>query len=337
MKNLLCGLLVSGVLFAASVGTAQAPARRPKPPEQIIVEKFRKEAKTSGNVSVGGGVKWIRDIAYRKGTSDKYKLDVVFPEKRAERPRPGLVVVHGVGWRGGDKRSSRFQGMALKFAGKGYACINVNYRLTGEAAFPAAFEDVKCAVRWFRAHAEEYNVDPNRIGAVGVSAGAHLVAMLGLTSSGPHLGSDTPHGKYSSRVQAVAAVCAPTDMKALMERRGSYGARAVADFLAGPEETLAQRQKAASPITYVSKDAPPFLLVHGTEDRVVPVEQSDAFSKALKKAGARDVTYVKVPGAPHGVYGHKSTRPAIEAFLDRTLMRKKPPPSSSPSPPAKGK
>ena len=97
MKNLLCGLLVGGVLFAASVGTAQAPARRPRPPEQIIVEKFRKEAKTSGNVSVGEGVKWIRDIAYRKGTSDKYKLDVVFPEKRAERPRPGLVVVHGGG------------------------------------------------------------------------------------------------------------------------------------------------------------------------------------------------------------------------------------------------
>ncbi len=331
MKGMLCGLLMGGFLCVATAAMADAEEKEKKTPEQIIVEKFLSNSDGTGNVSVGMGIKWIRDIAYREGVSDKQKLDVVVPAQRSERPRPGIVVVHGGGWRGRDKKVPRFQGIALSFAGKGYACINVNYRLSGEAAFPAAFEDVKCAVRWFRAHAEEYNVDPNRIGAVGVSAGGHLVSMLGLASATPGLGSDSPYEKYSSGVQAVAAVCAPTDLKALMERRKARGSGAVSAFLAGPAETLPQRQKAASPITYVSKSAPAFLIVHGTADKAVPVSQSDAFSKALKAAGARDVTYLKIPGAPHGVYEHERTRPAIEAFFGRTLMSKKTAPSSGAS------
>ena len=264
------------------------------------------------------GVKLIPDIAYREG-KEAWKLDLAMPEERGDAPRPGLVFVHGGGWRGGDKRRGYFLPGALEYAQKGYVCITVNYRLVDEAPFPACVEDVKCAVRWFRAHAGEYNVDPDRIGGYGNSAGAHLVAMLGLAGPDAKLEGDGPYPKQSSLLNAVCASATPTDfLKWGREGGERFRSRGL---LAGPQETFRERAKAASPITYVHADAPPFLLFHGTADTTVNVDQSVRFAEALREAGAKDVTYKEYDGEGHGVFGSRSreTHRLMEGFFDRTI------------------
>ncbi|MEE9365685.1 MAG: alpha/beta hydrolase fold domain-containing protein, partial [Dehalococcoidales bacterium] len=194
---------------------------------------------------------------------------------------------------------------------------------------PACIEDVKCAVRWLRAHAKEYNVDPDRIGAYGNSAGAHLVAMLGLCPRSAGLEGDGPWKEYSSMVQAVVCSATPTkfpftlrvaNKKADSARKKSFRST----LFAGPEETLEHRMRQASPVTYVTADAPAFLIIHGTADKTVPVSQSDELAKALRQAGAKDVTYMRIEGAGHGVFGQNIEKmgPAREAFLARTIGSK---------------
>jgi acetyl esterase/lipase len=127
------------------------------------------------------GVTVVPDIAYRQG-NEAWQLDMALPSTAASQPRPAIVFIHGGGWRNGDKRATSFMNPMLDYAAKGYVCVSLNYRLIRDdsTTVKECVEDVKCAVRWLRAHAKEYNVDPNRIGATGNSAGAHLSAMLGL-------------------------------------------------------------------------------------------------------------------------------------------------------------
>jgi len=255
------------------------------------------------------------DIAYRSGGSKAWRLDLVRPKTTANSPRPGIVFVHGGGWRSGDKRRGIFLDGAIDYARKGYVCITVNYRLTGEAPFPACIEDVKCAVRWFRAHAGKYNLDPNRIGGYGNSAGAHLVSILGLVKADAGLEGDGPYQDQSSLLQAVCASATPTDFS-LLTRRREGDSRFENDNYKNVD-----LGRLCSPVHHVRKGAPPFLLIHGTADRTVDVRHSDTFVAALKKAGADDVTYIRIDGAGHGVFGQhpKRTGPAMEAFFERTL------------------
>lgn len=264
------------------------------------------------------GVTFKADIPYREG-NEKWRLDLALPKERGEKPRPGIVFVHGGGWRGGDKARGQWRSLPMSYAQKGYVCISVNYRLTDEAAFPSCVEDVKCAVRWFRANAGKYNLDPGRLGAYGNSAGAHLVAMLGLVKRDSGLEGDGPHGDQSSLVQAVCASAIPTNFANWHVPIENH--RAIGPFLKGGKDSFSERARKASPITYVREDAPPFLIVHGTADRTVNVKQADTFVEALKKAGAKDVEYIRIEGSGHGVFGqHRSrTYPAMEKFFERTL------------------
>ncbi|MDF1810873.1 MAG: alpha/beta hydrolase fold domain-containing protein [Verrucomicrobiales bacterium] len=267
--------------------------------------------------SVPDDVEVVADIGYREGDSQAWKLDLVTPKEKAKEPRPGLVFVHGGGWRNGDKRAGTFFNGAVEYAQKGYVCITVNYRLTGEAPFPACIEDVKCAVRWFRAHAGEYGVDPERIGGYGNSAGAHLVAMLGLAKKGAGLEGDGPWQDQSSLIQSVCASATPTDFSLFQNSKNNR------DRFKNENYDDAELSKLSSPINHVSADAPPFLLIHGTADTTVNVKHSDSFVEALKKAGNEDITYIRVDGAGHGVYNQNrdETHPAMEKFFARTLGR----------------
>ena len=296
----------------------------------------RRQSETQ--IQVPDGVKLETHIAYREG-NEKWRLDLAYPEAKSKARRPGLVIVHGGGWRGGDKGGGQWRSIPLQYAAKGYICISVNYRLTGEAPFPACVEDVKCAVRWLRAKADEYGLDPSRIGAYGNSAGAHLAAMLGLVGPDARLEGDGPYQEQSSLVQAVCCSATPTDFSNWGGPGKSF--RGESTLLAGPAETLADRKKQASPISYVSPNAPPFLIIHGTTDRTVPFSQGDGLAAALKKAGAKDVTFLEFEDAGHGVFGQHSseTHPAMERFFARTLKRQQRPRDREPSwlmPPIKG-
>ncbi|MEW4491025.1 alpha/beta fold hydrolase [Thalassoglobus sp. JC818] len=269
--------------------------------------------------NIPDGVTLLSNIAYRPG-NPAWKLDLAMPESSEQKLRPAIVFVHGGGWRGGDKSRGYFLQGALEYAQKGYVCITINYRLTGEAPFPACLEDSKCAVRWLRAHADKYDVDPNRIGAYGNSAGAHLVSMLGLTGTIDDFDGEGPWQEFSSDVQAVCASATPTDFMNWGRPGGKF--RGESSLLVGPDESLDERKRLASPISHVFDDAPPFLLVHGTSDRTVPYSQGASFADALKEAGAKDVELITVEGAGHGVFQDQFTTigPKMEAFFNRTLM-----------------
>ena len=270
---------------------------------------------------IPSGVQWHSDIEYRKGNA-KWKLDLAAPVDRSGPPRPGIVFVHGGGWRGGDKGGGLWRSLPIEYAQKGYVCITVNYRLTDEAPFPACLEDVKCAVRWFRAHAKEYHLDPERIGAYGNSAGAHLVSMLGLVDRDEGLEGNGPYRSQSSLVQAVCSSAVPADFSDW--HVPIKGQRALEPLLAGPEDSLTERARRASPIHYVSSKAPPFLVLHGTSDTVVNIRQADRFVQALHQANARDISYVRVEGAGHGVFGQRReiSAPTMETFFSRTIGRR---------------
>jgi acetyl esterase/lipase len=264
--------------------------------------------------SIPDDVKVEADVPYRPGESKAWRLDVIMPKQDQGKLRAGIVFVHGGGWRSGDKRAGTFWQGAIDYAQKGYVCITVNYRLTGESPFPACIEDVMCAVRWFRAHAKKYNLDPNRIGGYGNSAGAHLVSMLGLVQSDAKLAGDGPYRDQSSLLQAVCASATPTDFLLFGSRRSEDGKRR-------PGSVPTDLKKICSPITHVRADAPPFLLIQGTSDNTVNVKHGDTFVAAMKKAGANDVTYIRIDDAGHGVFNQHAerTKPAMAEFFARIL------------------
>lgn len=281
--------------------TQQARTQRTIPAN---TQRNRRTGQTDEQVLAGvpDGVQVELNIPYREG-NDAWKLDLAMPEEQSDTPRPAIVFVHGGGWTGGDKRTPAFLGQALEFAARGYVCITVNYRL--DETKLQCVEDVKCSVRWLRAHAQKYNLDPDRIGAYGNSAGAHLVTMLGVSYTEPKLEGDGPWQDFSSRVQAVVASATPTSPR----KRGE------ADY----DEHLIQ------PMSYITRDAPPFLLVHEESDKTVPVSNSDDFVKAMKEAGARDITYKRyTDGSGHGVFQRNidETGPLMEAFFKRVLGKK---------------
>ena len=248
------------------------------------------------------GVTVLPDIAYREGI-EAWKLDLAMPKERGAAPRPAIIYIHGGGWTKGDKRGQGI-GSVLAYAAKGFVSMSVNYRLDVDKK--ACIEDVKCATRWLRAHSEVYNVDPNRIGAAGNSAGAHLALMLAVCPASAGLEGDGPYQEYSSMVQA--AHCASTPI--MPGFRGGKGKN--------------QDVRKIQPMTYISGDVPPLYFIHGTEDTKAPVRYVDGFVKGLREAGAKDITYKRyADGTGHGAYVRHidEARPAREAFLARTLRK----------------
>ncbi len=215
--------------------------------------------------------KTLTDVTYCTPDHLPQKLDIYFPE--AGGPWHVVVYVHGGAWMTGDKSD------ALDLKGgmnkRGYLVVSINYRLYPSAKFPDMIEDAKCAVRFLRAHAGEYNLDPQRIAAMGASAGGHLVALLG--TAGQSAGWDV--GEYldqSSRVQAVVVFAGPAD---LTRPYPEYLTSTLRDIF-GEGQLVS-----GSPVTYVSPDDPPFLIIHGQLDPVVPVEQGLILYERLTEAG----------------------------------------------------
>jgi len=276
------------------------------------------------------GVKAHRDLAYVEGGHERQKLDLYLPEKAAG-PLPVVIWVHGGGWQAGSKDGCPpLRGSYLE---RGYAVASIGYRLSQHAVFPAQIEDCKAAIRFLRAHAQEYALDAAHFGVWGSSAGGHLVALIG--TSGDVKGFEV--GAYldqSSRVQAVCDFYGPTDFTVFVTTPG-FESHATA---ASPEARLIggvvmeNKDKAAwlNPIAYVSKDDPAFLIVHGDRDSTVPINQSQLLFEALKKIGLTPHLHV-VHGVGHG--GPGFNEPKIEEmvaqFFDAQLKGKATPGSTA--------
>jgi len=239
----------------------------------------------------------VKGIEYGSGDSIPLKLDMYIPEMPIASPMPAVVFIHGGGWKSGDKYPSRINIMATH----GFLGLSINYRLSGIALFPAAVEDAKCAVRWLRANAEKYNVDPKRIGVWGGSAGGHLAMMVGTTDETAGLEGNGGWKGISSRVQAICSYWGPGDFVSWFEDvDAKRNITAEFEFLGGTIMEIPDIYRLASPVTHVTIDDPPLLMVHGNLDPVVPYSQSETMYKAYTQAEL-DVTLVKVTGAGHGL------------------------------------
>jgi acetyl esterase/lipase len=271
----------------------------------------------------------LRDLPYREGPSRYWRLDLAMPKEKSPELRPAIVVIHGGGWIEGDKSSfstlgRRPPGNIIDFARLGFVAATINYRLSAEAPFPAALRDCQCAVRWLRANSQKYNVDPERIGAWGNSAGGHLALLLGLVEGKESEESDAPYREQSSRVQAVVSDSGPIDL-VYQHRQGTL--RTVVEKFMGnpPEGSMDAAYKSASPSNHISVKRPPMMLIYGEADEQVPVETADEFVLALDRAGVKDVTYHRLGGVghcPHSLVRVNWLVPAVDEFFERTLGRR---------------
>jgi acetyl esterase/lipase len=255
-----------------------------------------------------------KDVVYKAGLAlDFYAV-----------PRPGthplIVSIHGGGWREGDK--SECLPERLGFPARGYAVACVNYRLSGQAIFPAQIEDVRDAIAYLRANAVRFGVDPRRFVAWGPSAGGHLVALAGTTSRTAVFTMDG----NASAVQAVIDYFGPIDLTAMATTPGYFAHQsadsAPSELLGGPVLQRPDQARQANPVTYLDPADPPVLIVHGTADPVSPVAQSYLFRDALKAAGVTVELHV-IDGAKHG--GPEFSTPSVVNLVLAFLAANLPP------------
>ncbi len=236
------------------------------------------------------------DRAVTYGTADgvALKMDVYYPEA-AEGAVPAVLYVHGGGWTAGDKREGAGVAEIPELISRGYLVAAINYRLAPQYKFPAQIEDVKCAIRFLRANAATYGIDPDRIGAWGGSAGGHLVALLGVTNAAAGFEGNGGYADQSSRVQAVVDMFGPTDLSAIFQGAGTQ----LMEQVFGTANKNSNIVKRASPVTWVSSDDPPFLIMHGEKDTLVPPSQAKILYERLIAASV-PATLVIVKNAGHG-------------------------------------
>jgi acetyl esterase/lipase len=240
----------------------------------------------------------FRDLAYGT-TSPLQTLDIYVP-KNAAGALPLVIFIHGGGWYSGDKRTP----MPLPLLADGFAVASIDYRLSGTDKWPAQIYDCKAAIRWLRANAATYHIDPNRFGAWGTSAGGHLVDLIGTTGANhPELDGDQGTPGVSSAVQAVCSESGPSNLftmydEGLPGKRDNMEKNGLDKLLGCSTRDNPDKARSASGITYVAAGDPPFLLVHGDQDPAVPFKQSQEMYDALKAAGD-DVELYTVKGGGH--------------------------------------
>lgn len=255
------------------------------------------------------------------------KLDLFVPSGRG--PFPVILSVHGGSWTSG----TRDQGLAVVQVERGYAVANVDYRLAPQSIWPAQVEDTKAAVRWLRANARRFDLDAGRIGVMGLSAGGHIGAVLGTSGGVAALeGIELGNAAYSSEVQAVVDYFGPSDLLKLKQQAlpcmpgdPNDPAEAPSQLLGCTLPLCPEKAATANPITYVTPDDPPFLLLHGTSDCLVPWQQSQILHDALRRAGVRS-KLILVPFAGHGdlLFVTPLIQQQVNDFLDEHLKSPRP-------------
>ena len=258
-----------------------------------------------------------KDVDYL-GADRQEKADLYLPADVPKgRSCPGVVIIHGGGWSGGDKGAGREINIGTTLAQHGYVCMSINYMLASKdnnaVTWPQNLHDCKTAVRWLRKNAARLQLDPDHIGAIGGSAGGHLTAMLAVTEAKDGLDPKGPYGEFPCRIQAAVDLYGPADLLAWHDISMFRKKRADAPEL----------YRAASPATYADKNDPPILILHGTADKTVDVQQSKDFAAALAKAGTPHELVI-VEDAPHSFHlqpKQQDLRPLVLGFFDKYLKR----------------
>jgi acetyl esterase/lipase len=276
--------------------------------------------------SPAAAIEVVEKIVYSEVAGKKLELDLAKP--KGDGPFPGLVFIHGGGWKGGNRQG--YRGEIERAARRGYTAVTITYRLTNpdktekaESPFPAQIHDVKQAIRWLRAHAVEHKLDPSRIGAIGGSAGGHLALLAGLTDKESGLeGLDAPVDS-DTRIQAVVNYFGPTDFV-------HYDSIPVVlklfrELLGGTPDQVPDAYRLVSPVTHASSDDPPVLTLHGDKDEIVPVSQAELLDKKIKEVGGRHELVV-LTGQGHGFGGEHGLRALKlqDEFFDKHLKSAKP-------------
>ena len=289
-KHMLTGMLI--VLTMTSTTGAQAPAQVP---DTVIVEK---------------------GIEYANPDDQHLQLNLARP-KTGDGPFPAIVCIHGGGFRAGKRES--YDGLIVRLAEQGYVAITVTYRLAPKYQFPAAVHDTKAAVRWVRANAAKYKIDPSRIGTTGGSAGGHLAQFLGVTAGVKEFEGDGGNPGESSAVACVVNVYGPSDFTK------SYGksvdaAEVLPLFLGGNLEKARKLHLKASPLYWVTPIAAPTLCIHGTLDKYVAHEQAVWLVDKMNAAGA-EAELLTLEGAGHGFKGKdaETADKALMAYFNKKL------------------
>jgi acetyl esterase/lipase len=302
------------LLAACGFARAASPSSRPRPlpaaPDGVLVEQ---------------------NLPFLEAGREQ-KLDLYRPAKRPEGERsPAVVAIHGGGWVGGDKAAPREYQIGTTLALRGYVVVSINYQLQ-PPRWPTNLHDCKNAVRFLRANAERYGIDPDRIGVIGGSAGGHLALMVAYTTDVPGLEPEAPYPGVSSRVSAVVNLYGITDVAA--RRKTDPDGKPVGPvikkvaLLPVTVDEDPQLYKLASPVTHASKDVPPTLILHGTKDQTVDRDQATALAQTLKAAGA-EYELMMIEGAGHSFDLTtwrkqplpQDLRPVVIEFFDKHLRK----------------
>lgn len=316
------------LLATLMLSTSAAMAQRPQRPEARDI------------LPVPAGVKAELDVSYAGNDNARQKLDLFLPADRAaDKKLPVIVFVHGGAWLAGSKEQGRGQLMRYVKEG-GFAGASIGYRLSSEAIWPAQIHDCKAAIRWIKANAEKHGLDPDRIIVWGSSAGGHLVAMLGTSSGVPEMdGKIGPHTDKDTRVAGVIDFFGPTDVSLMNSQRlpGTMDHDTAdapeAKLLGAPVQTVPDKVKSANPLTYVDKSDPPFLIVHGDKDPLVPHGQSAILHAALEKAEV-PVELHTVKDGGHGGFRDPEIAKKVDAFVKDRTAPAKAGETAPPAPPA---
>ncbi len=272
---------------------------------------------------IPAGVKAERNIAYVENGHRNQVLDIYLPEQPSAKPLPLLIWIHGGAWMAGSQANPP----VLYLVSKGFAVASIQYRFSKDAIWPAQSYDCKAAIRFLRANAAKYHFDPDRFAVGGDSAGGHLAAFIGTSGDVKEMEGDLGNTNVSSRVQAVLDWFGPTDLTLMAEQGGTFTVIKHNDanspeslLMGGPVQEKKDLAKTANPLTYIDKSDPPFLIMHGDKDQLVPLGQSVILAKALIDAGV-ETTMKTIPGAGHEdpKFHTPESQRLIEDFLRREL------------------
>jgi len=312
MKLLDAYSCIALILMASSLALAQtAEEAQPAAPKEVVIPS---------------DIELIKDIPYCADGHKLHRLDILRLKKRPKGPMPVIVWIHGGGFVGGSKTSG-YQRLE-RFVRRGYLCATIDYRFAYEKRFPAQLQDCKCAIRFLRAHAGKYRLDPKHIGVWGGSAGGNLVSMLGVTGGVKEFEGDGGWEKYSSRVQAVVDYYGMTDFLAIyaLAKQGKSterflpldGKESISHLLGVKYFENPALCRKASPTTYASKDDAPFYIFHGDQDPLTPWSQGDLLNNVLRRAGVESDFYL-VKGGKHGWPPRADVDEKVDKFFDKHL------------------